>query len=160
MRKLLVFCFITLIWLSIIPSALAANTRLVPCKESPAFIERMEKAPDSYYFNQPFKAYSSELLCGDDGLPHLPLDRPSRFIDVVIPFAIFFYVAGFIGWSGRAYLISSKKSSKPEELEIFIDLPLAIQSFAQGLLWPLLVFKEFASGELTTKDNELSVSPR
>jgi photosystem I subunit III len=160
MRKLLALCFIGLIWFSIIPAALAVNTTLVPCQESPVFMERMKNAPDTYYFDKPFRAYSSELLCGEDGLPHLPLDRPSRAIDIAIPFAIFFYFAGFVGWSGRAYLIGSKKSANPEQLEIFIDLPLAIQSLVQGLLWPLLAIKEFLSGELTVSDDQISVSPR
>jgi photosystem I subunit 3 len=150
----------SLIWFSIIPAALAMNTTLVPCKESPVFMERMKNSPDTYYFDKPFRAYSSELLCGEDGLPHLPLDRPSRAIDIAIPFAIFFYFAGFVGWSGRAYLISSKKSANPEQLEIFIDLPLAIQSLVQGLLWPLLAIKEFLSGELTVADDQIPVSPR
>lgn len=160
MRKLLALCFMSLIWFSIIPAALAMNTTLVPCKESPVFMERMKNSPDTYYFDKPFRAYSSELLCGEDGLPHLPLDRPSRAIDIAIPFAIFFYFAGFVGWSGRAYLISSKKSANPEQLEIFIDLPLAIQSLVQGLLWPLLAIKEFLSGELTVADDQIPVSPR
>ncbi len=36
-------------WINFIPTALAENTTLVPCKDSPAFIERMQNAPDSYY---------------------------------------------------------------------------------------------------------------
>jgi photosystem I subunit III len=148
------------IWLGNPSPASAVNNTLVLCQESTAFQQRMKNAPDTYYFNQPFEVYSSELLCGEDGLPHLPLDRPERAIDVAIPFAIFFYVAGFIGWSGRAYLQAANKTKNPEELEIFINLPLAIQSFAQGLLWPLLAVKELVSGELTAKDNEIPVSPR
>ena len=101
----------------------------------------------------------TNLLCGEEGLPHLQL-RFDRAIDIAIPFAIFFYFAGFVGWSGRAYLIGSKQTSKPEEAEIFIDIPLAIRAFAQGLLWPLLAIKELTTGELTAKESELSVSPR
>jgi photosystem I subunit 3 len=162
MRKLLALCLILFIWVSAIPAASAVNETLVPCQDSPAFRERMKNAPDNYYFNEPFKAYASELLCGaDDGLPHLPLDRPSRAIDIVIPFAIFFYFAGFVGWSGRAYLLATKKLPNPEEHEIFINLPLAIAACIQGLLWPLLATKELLSGELVVKDDDqLSVSPR
>ncbi|NJO43335.1 MAG: Photosystem I reaction center subunit III [Cyanobacteria bacterium CRU_2_1] len=151
---LVTICFFT------VSPAIAVNNTLVPCSKSPAFQQRKAKAPDTYYFEKPFQTYSSELLCGDDGLPHLTLDRPERAIDIAIPFAIFFYVAGFVGWSGRAYLQAANKASNPEELEIFISIPLAIQSFAQGLLWPLLAVKEFLSGELTVKDNEIPVSPR
>ena len=160
MRKLLAILLAFFCWIIVTNSAYAASdTHLVPCQESAAFRERMQNAPQNYYFDEPYQAYSSNLLCGEEGLPHLQL-RFDRAIDVIIPFSIFFYFAGFIGWSGRAYLIGSKQSSKPEELEIFIDLPLAIRSFSQGLLWPLLAIKELTSGELAVRKNELSVSPR
>ncbi|NMF86524.1 Photosystem I reaction center subunit III [Nodosilinea sp. P-1105] len=160
MKTLLGILLMIAIWLSCIPEARAmGDTHLVPCQDSAAFITRMENAPEGYYFDQPYQAYADNLLCGDDGLPHLQL-RFDRAIDIAIPFGIFFYFAGFVGWSGRSYLIASKRRSKPEETEIFIDIPLAIQSFAKGLLWPLLAFKELSTGQLTAKDSELSVSPR
>ncbi|MGD1927891.1 MAG: Photosystem I reaction center subunit III [Leptolyngbyaceae cyanobacterium] len=160
MRKLFAIVLVVFFWINVVPPAAAASdTHLVPCQESAAFQQRLQNAPQNYYFDEPYQAYASNLLCGDDGLPHLQL-RFDRALDVAIPFAIFFYFAGFVGWSGRAYLIGSKQASKPEELEIFIDLSLAIRSFVQGLLWPLLAVKEFTSGELTTLKNELSVSPR
>ena len=136
-----------------------ADTHLVPCGSSAAFNERMQKAPQNYYFETPYQSYAANLLCGEDGLPHLQL-RFDKAVDVAIPFALFFYVAGFIGWSGRAYLLSSNRKSKPEEAEIFIDVLLATKSFVQGLLWPLLALKELTAGELTTPMNEISVSPR
>ncbi len=148
------------LWLGMASTGLAANTTLVPCKDSPEFQQRRSSAPDSYYYNRPFETYSSELLCGSDGLPHLPLDRLDRAADVAIPFGIFFYVAGFIGWSGRAYLQAANRAKNPEQLEIFIDLPLAIRSVFQALLWPIFAVKEFLSGELTAKDEDLYISPR
>lgn len=159
MRHLLAAVLLICLWLSGAPAATAADTHLVPCRDSAVFLARMDNAPDSYYFDQPYQAYSENLLCGEDGLPHLQL-RLDRAIDVAIPFGIFFYFAGFVGWSGRAYLISSKAQAKPEEAEIFINLPLAIRAFSQGLLWPLLAFKELTTGELTAKQSELSISPR
>ena len=160
MQKLFAILLAMFFWINVVPPAHAASdTHLVPCQESAAFQQRLQNAPQNYYFDEPYQAYSSNLLCGDDGLPHLQL-RFDRAIDIAIPFAIFFYFAGFVGWSGRAYLIGSKQAAKPEELEIFIDIPLAIRSFTQGLLWPLLAVKEFTSGELTALKNELSVSPR
>ena len=160
MRKLLAILLVVLVWASSVSSASAASdTHLIPCQESAAFQERMQSAPQSYYFDKPYQSYASNLLCGEEGLPHLQL-RLDRAIDVVIPFAIFFYFTGFIGWSGRAYLIGSKQASKPEELEIFIDPSLAIRSSIQGLLWPVLAFKELTTRELTVNDAELSVSPR
>jgi photosystem I subunit 3 len=160
MRYLWALILSLIIGLGIASPALAVNTNLVPCRDSPAFVERMNNAPDTYYYTKPFEVYSSELLCGEDGLPHLPLDRLDRVIDIFIPIAIFLYVAGFIGWSGRAYLQAANRTKNPEELEIFIDLPLAIGSCIQGALWPLLAFKELASGELTAREGEISVSPR
>jgi photosystem I subunit III len=148
------------LWSGTITTASAVNTTLIPCKDSATFQQRQKNAPDNYYYTRPFEMYSSELLCGEDGLPHLPLDRLDRSVDVIIPFAIFLYVAGFIGWSGRSYLQAANKSKTPEQLEIFINLPLALQSLFKGLLWPLLAVKEFLSGELTAKDNELPISPR
>ncbi|MBE9138399.1 Photosystem I reaction center subunit III [Nodosilinea sp. LEGE 07088] len=160
MKKLLGILLMIFLWLIIMrPAAAAGNTHLVPCQDSAAFMERMQNAPQTYYFDQPYKAYSTNLLCGEDGLPHLQL-RLDRAMDVVIPFAIFFYFAGFVGWSGRAYLIGSKQATKPEEMEIFIDISLAIRSFTQGLLWPLLAFKELTTRELTAQEAELTVSPR
>lgn len=163
MRKVFVPLFATLLmvllWVSVAPSAALADTHLVPCRDSAAYNERMQQAPDTYYFDEPTQSYAANLLCGAEGLPHLQL-RLDRAVDIAIPFAIFFYVTGFIGWSGRAYLIGSKRAAKPEEAEIFIDIPLAIRSFAQGLLWPLAAIKELTTGELTVKASDLSVSPR
>jgi photosystem I subunit III len=159
-RFLLLPFLILSLWLGSISTASAVNTTLIPCQDSPAFQQRQKSAPDTYYYTRPFESYSSELLCGADGLPHLPLDRLDRAVDVAIPFGIFFYIAGLIGWSGRAYLQAAGKTKTPEQLEIFISLPLAISSVVQGLLWPLLAFKEFVSGELAAKDSEIPVSPR
>ncbi|MEL7333465.1 MAG: Photosystem I reaction center subunit III [Cyanobacteria bacterium J06560_2] len=164
MRKFFSILLVSLLWLSTVSPAAAApeiytDTHLVPCSASSAFNERMQSAPDNYYFDTPYQAYSANLLCGADGLPHLQL-RLDRAVDVMIPFALFFYVAGFIGWSGRAYLLSSNRSAKPEEAEIFIDVAIAIKSLIQGLLWPLLALKALTTGELTAPMTEVSVSPR
>lgn len=160
MKRLFAIALAVVVWFSVVPSATAENTTLVPCKDSPAFLERMKHSPDNYYFTKPNQAYSEYLLCGPEGLPHLAFDRLDRVFDAVVPIAIFLYVAGFIGWSGRSYLQVSKKSSSPEQMEIFIDIPLAIQSFAKGLLWPVAAFQELVSGQLTAKDDEIPVSPR
>ncbi|MEM8502834.1 MAG: Photosystem I reaction center subunit III [Cyanobacteria bacterium P01_D01_bin.1] len=164
MRKVFSILLVGLLWLSAVSPAVAApetyaDTHLVPCASSPAFIERMKSAPDNYYFDTPYQSYAANLLCGAEGLPHLQL-RFDRAIDVAIPFALFFYVAGFIGWSGRAYLLDSGRRSKPEEAEIFIDISLAVKSFAQGLLWPLLAIQELTTKKLTAPVAEVSVSPR
>jgi photosystem I subunit III len=160
MRRFLAVILLITIWFSFVPTASAVQTSyLVPCKKSPAFLERMKNARDTYYFEKPNKAYAEYLVCGEEGLPHLPISV-ERAVDIAIPFGIFFYFAGFVGWSGRAYLQAANKSKTPELMEIFIDIPLAIQSFFKGLLWPLLAFQELVTGQLTARDNEIPVSPR
>ncbi|MGG6270100.1 Photosystem I reaction center subunit III [Leptolyngbya sp. AN03gr2] len=159
-RFLIVFAIVLSILFSVHPAATAESALLVPCNQSQAFQDRQQNAPDNYYYQKPFQAYASELVCGkEDGLPHLQL-RLDRAIDIVIPFALFFYIAGFIGWSGRAYLLAANRSTKPEEQEIFINLAIAVPALIQGLLWPILALKELGTGELTAKNAEISVSPR
>ncbi|NJN86199.1 MAG: Photosystem I reaction center subunit III [Leptolyngbyaceae cyanobacterium SL_7_1] len=160
MTRLLVLLVVPIVWFFIISPALAVNTTLIPCSQSSVFQQRQASAPDGYYYTRPFETYSSELLCGEDGLPHLPLDRLDRTIDVVIPIALFLYIAGFIGWSGRTYLQAANRSQTPEQLEIFIDVSIALQALSKGLLWPLLALTEFLSGQLTAKDEEIPISPR
>ncbi|MEM7553854.1 MAG: Photosystem I reaction center subunit III [Cyanobacteria bacterium P01_A01_bin.84] len=145
--------------INFVPAALAENARLVPCKESSAFLERMQNAPDSYYTTQPFKAYS-QLLCGEDGLPHLVLDRLNLVFDVLTPIVMFLYIAGWIGWSGRSYLIAIRKEGAGEQKELFIDKLLFINCMLKALIWPILAVKELLSGELVAKDDEIPISIR
>ncbi|MGV2831920.1 Photosystem I reaction center subunit III [Myxosarcina sp. GI1(2024)] len=158
MRKLFTLILILSIWFAVVPTA-SANDLLVKCKDSPAYQERVANYPNNYYFNQPDRAYAEYLPCGTDGLPHLVISFRNT-IDIAIAFGIFFYITGFIGWSGRSYLQAINEKKSPQESEIFIDLPLSIKSLAQGLVWPTLAVKELLSGELTAKDNEIPVSPR
>jgi photosystem I subunit 3 len=159
MKRIFVLIFAIFIWFSAVSPALAENTTLVPCYKSAAFVERMKNAPDSYYTTEPLKAYS-QLLCGEDGLPHITLDRLSLAVDVAIPIAIFLYTAGFIGWSGRSYLQAIKKQGAAEEKEMFIDVPLFIGCMLISLLWPVAAIKELLAGELVAKDEEIPISVR
>ncbi|MDZ7959207.1 MAG: Photosystem I reaction center subunit III [Aulosira sp. DedQUE10] len=159
MKRIFALILVIFLWLNVVPTALAENTILVPCAESPAFIERVQNAPDSYYTTKPLKAYS-QLLCGEDGLPHLVLDRLSLAIDVLIPITIFLYIAGWIGWTGRSYLRAIQKLGSQEEKEIFIDLPLFIKSMALAFVWPASALQEFQSGDLVAKDEEIPISIR
>ncbi len=54
-----------------------------------------------------------------------------------IPTFGFLYVAGYIGYVGRQYLIAVKGGAKPTDKEIIIDVPLAVQLAWQGAGWPL-----------------------
>lgn len=72
MKKLFALVLVAFFWINVVPPAAAApDTHLVPCQESAAFQQRRQDAPQNYYFDEPYQAYSSNLLCGDDGLPHL-----------------------------------------------------------------------------------------
>lgn len=119
----------------------------------------MQNAPDSYYTTKPFQAYS-ELLCGEDGLPHLVLDRLNLAFDLMAPITLFLYIAGWIGWSGRSYLVAIRKEGAGEEKELFIDIALFVSCMLKALMWPMLAIKEFLSGELVAKDDEIPISIR
>jgi photosystem I subunit III len=86
--------------------------------------------------------------------------RLDRAGDFLIPSVLFLYIAGWIGWVGRAYMIAIKKGDNTEEKEIIIDLPLAISCMLGGFAWPAAAAAEFTSGKLVAKDNEITVSPR
>lgn len=164
MRRLLALIFAVTLWFSCVTPASADVSGLVPCKESKAFQQRAKSArpttddPDSG--KKRFERYS-EALCGPEGLPHLIVDgRLNRAGDFLIPSVLFLYIAGWIGWVGRAYLQSVKKDKDPELKEIVIDVPKAISYMLTGFTWPLAALKELTTGELTAKDEEIPVSPR
>lgn len=158
-KKLVPIVLAIVLWFAPASTA-SADGILVKCKDSAAYQERVASYPNNYYFKEPDRAYGEYLTCGeDDGLPHLVINLQNT-VDIAIAFGLFFYIAGFIGWSGRAYLQSISQQKSQEESEIFINLPMAIQAMSKGLLWPLLAFKETVSGELTANKDEISVSPR
>lgn len=164
MRRLLALIFAVTLWFSCVTPASADVSGLVPCKESKAFQQRAKSArpttddPDSG--KKRFERYS-EALCGPEGLPHLIVDgRLNRAGDFLIPSVLFLYIAGWIGWVGRAYLQSIKKDKDPELKEIVIDVPKAVSYMLTGFTWPLAALKELTTGELTAKDEEIPVSPR
>lgn len=122
-----------------------------------ATIERTEKR---------FKNYAdSGLLCGADGLPHLISDpglalKFGHAGEVFIPTFGFLYIAGYIGYVGRQYILEVKKAAKPIEKEIIIDVPLALKLSLQGAGWPLATVQELRNGTLTEKAENITVSPR
>ncbi|NCJ07431.1 Photosystem I reaction center subunit III [Synechococcales cyanobacterium C] len=164
MRRLLALILVFTLWFGFVPPASADVAGLTPCSESSAFQERAAKArpttddPDSG--QKRFERYS-QALCGPEGLPHLIVDgRLSHAGDFLIPSVLFLYIAGWIGWVGRAYIQANKKSKKPEEGEIIINVPLALQCMLLGFAWPLAAAKEITTGEIAAKANEITVSPR
>lgn len=163
MRRLLVLLLAVSLWFSFAPTASAAGV-LVPCKDSPAFQERAQSArnttDDPNSGSKRFERYS-QAMCGPEGLPHLIVDgNLDRAGDFLIPSILFLYIAGWIGWVGRAYLQAVKTSKNPEEKEIVIDVPLAISKMLTGFAWPLAAVGELTSGKLTADDSEIPVAPR
>jgi photosystem I subunit 3 len=167
------------------PKLAAADVSgLVPCKDSPVFkkrlngsvtkltarLENYEEGTPAYLALQAqidgtkarFDKYGKQgLLCGADGLPHLIADgRPSHAGEFVLPGVVFLYIAGWIGWSGRSYMQFSKKTDKPNENEIIINVPVAIGMMSGSFLWPLAAWKELVSGDLLVASDEVTVSPR
>lgn len=140
-------------------------SHLTPCSESAAFKQRAKNFrnttadPNS---GQNRAANYSEALCGPEGLPHLIVDgRLSHAGDFLIPSVLFLYIAGWIGWVGRAYLIEVRKDPKTAAMkEVIIDVPLALKFMLGGFAWPAMALKEFTSGELVVKDGEVPISPR
>ena len=109
-----------------------------------------------------FDMYEKQgLLCGADGLPHLIADgRWSHSGEFMLPGIGFLYISGWIGWSGRSYLQYSKKTDKPNENEIIINVPVAIGMMSSSFLWPLAAWKELIASELLVPEDEITVSPR
>ncbi|MDJ0735649.1 MAG: Photosystem I reaction center subunit III [Nostocaceae cyanobacterium] len=164
MYRLFAFVLAICLWFNFAPPAQALGADLVPCSESPAFAERATTArnttDDPESGKKRFERYS-QALCGPEGLPHLIVDgRWDRAGDFMIPGLMFLYIAGWIGWVGRAYLIAIRKDKNTEEKEIIIDVGMALPMMVSGFAWPAAAVKEYLSGELTAKDSEINVSPR
>lgn len=157
---------------------------LTPCRESAVFKRRLDGSVKklssrlaNYQEGTPaylalqqqieqtqarFAKYGEKgLLCGADGLPHLIADgRMDHAGEFVIPGIGFLYIAGWIGWAGRTYLQFSKKTDKPTESEIIIDVPVALGVMSGSFIWPLAAWKELVSGQLLVPADEITVSPR
>ena len=176
--SIVITCFL---FLGITPTAFAAKGQvlnpdrasteftaspLTKCSENPKFIERASSAKTQKDITR-FERYG-KAACGDDGLPHLiigpPLEPFGALLnrghegDLLIPGVLFIYIAGIIGWSGREYLIESKKTKNPADLEIIIDLDLARKCLIKGAQWPLLANQQGKNGDLREKDNNITLN--
>ena len=184
MKRCFLF-FLTFLTFVSTPNFVSADVSgLTPCKDSVVFKKRLEASVkklssrlENYEEGTPaylaleaqidktkvrFDKYGKQgLLCGADGLPHLIADgRPSHAGEFVVPGILFLYIAGYIGWAGRSYLQFTKKTDKPNENEIIINVPVAIGMMSASFLWPLAAWKELVSGDLIVPGNEVTVSPR
>ncbi len=165
MRRLLAFILVVMLWLTFAPSASAEGVAgLTPCSETPAFQAKSKaylNTTDDPTSGQKRAERYAEALCGPEGYPHLIVDgRWDHMGDFFIPSILFLYIAGWIGWVGRAYLIAIRGGKDPEMKEILIDVPLAISKMLSGFLWPVFALQEATSGQLTAKDSEIPISPR
>ncbi|MEM0980923.1 MAG: Photosystem I reaction center subunit III [Cyanobacteria bacterium P01_H01_bin.58] len=166
MRRLFALALVISLWFGFAMPASASIagdnvSGLVPCGESAAFQQRAASAATEQAKAR-FEFYgSSSLLCGEDGLPHLIVDGDLAHVgEFLIPSLLFLYIAGWIGWVGRSYLILVREEKNTEEKEIVIDVPLAVKCALSGAAWPLSAVKSMVSGEMFAKDNEITVSPR
>lgn len=166
MRRFFALVLALLLCFNFAPSASADDSvaGLVPCSESPAYQQRAKSfrntTADPESGRKRAERYA-QALCGPEGLPHLIVDgRFNHAGDFLIPSVLFLYIAGWIGWVGRAYLITVRADKNSEEKEIIIDVPLAIGKMLTGFAWPLAALKELTSGELIAPDNEIPISPR
>ncbi|CAA7405450.1 unnamed protein product [Spirodela intermedia] len=159
-----------------VPPAAADIAGLTPCKESKAFAKREKQAlrklesslkkydPDSApalaikatmeRTKRRFDNYGKfGLLCGSDGLPHLIVSGDQRhWGEFITPGLLFLYIAGWIGWVGRSYLIAIRDEKKPTQKEIIIDVPLASRLLFRGFIWPVAAYREYLNGDLIAKD--------
>ena len=166
MRRLFALALVISLWFGFAMPASASIagenvSGLTPCGENAAFQQRAANATTDKAKAR-FEFYgSSSLLCGEDGLPHLIVDGDLAHVgEFIIPSLLFLYIAGWIGWVGRSYLIEVRKDKSPEEKEIIIDVPLAVKCSLSGFSWPVAAAKDIISGEMFAKDDEITVSPR
>ncbi|XP_004233199.1 photosystem I reaction center subunit III, chloroplastic [Solanum lycopersicum] len=145
---------------------------LTPCKDSKQFAKRekqqIKKLQNSLKLYSPdsapalainatiektkrrFDNYGKQgLLCGSDGLPHLIVSGDQRhWGEFITPGILFLYIAGWIGWVGRSYLIAVRDEKKPTMKEIIIDVPLANRLVWRGFIWPVAAYREYLNGDL------------
>lgn len=185
MTKLVKFASVTFLASTALPTISNADIGgLNPCKESEVFQKRLTKtvkklesrlkkyeeaSPPRIAIQQQinqtkqrFSRYAdSNLLCGNDGLPHLITDgRWSHGAEFLIPGILFLYITGWIGWVGRKYIRTVSESSNPTEKEIIIDVPLALSIMTSGFLWPFAAWQDFLSGDLIASDDSITTSPK
>jgi photosystem I subunit 3 len=173
---------------AIVESRSPSKPWLIPCKDSDVFLNRWvggiteltstlldyDEGTPGYLVVQDrisrtdarFKKYAEQgLLCGSDGLPHLVVTnqfdkQQGHAGEFFVPAVIFIYIAGYIGWSARAYLLYAKTTDDPFLSEVFINVPAALGIMFASFIWPLSFLNELASGDLFVPDDEVTISPR
>ena len=165
MRRLFALILVFTLWFSFAPTATADGVAgLTPCGETPAYVQKAKNfrnTTDDPNSGQIRAERYAQALCGPEGYPHLIVDgRWSHMGDFFIPSVLFLYIAGWIGWAGRSYLIAIRDEKDAEMQEIVINVPLAFSKMLAAATWPLLAFGEYTSGKFIADDSEVTVSPR
>ena len=165
MRRLFALVLVFTLWFGFAPMANADEVAgLTPCGENAAYVQKAKNfrnTTDDPNSGQIRAERYAEALCGPEGYPHLIVDgRWSHMGDFFIPSILFLYIAGWIGWAGRSYIIAVRDEKNAEMQEIVINVPLAISKMLAAASWPLLAFGEFSSGKMFADESEITVSPR
>lgn len=165
MRRLFALILVFTLWFNFAPSASAEDVAgLTKCADTPAYQQKAKSfrnTTDDPKSGAIRAERYAQALCGPEGYPHLIVDgRWSHMGDFFIPSVLFLYIAGWIGWAGRSYLIAVREGKNPEMDEIIINVPLAIGKMLAAATWPLLAFGEFSSGKLVAKNSDVPISPR
>ena len=164
MQRLFALILVFTLWFGFAPPAHADVAGLTPCAENAAYQQKAQNfrnTTDNPNSGQIRAERYAEALCGPEGYPHLIVDgRWSHMGDFFIPGVLFLYIAGWIGWAGRSYLIAIRDDKNSEMKEIVIDVPLAGSKMLAAATWPLLAFGEFTSGKFIANDSEVTISPR
>jgi len=124
-------------------------------KNNPFTVQRLDKMiADAKRRNEAY----GDLLCGKrDGNPRTIANGEINVRrSVVLPGFAFLYIAGWIGWTGREYLLRTRSKEK----ELYIDLPLFAQCSASGFAWPVRSWIDIVNGKFTVPDEDLHYSGR
>jgi len=98
------------------------------------------------------EAYGDRLCGIKDGNPRVVATGEWNVrASVMWPATIFLYIAGWIGWAGRSYLIRTNDETK----ELNIDVPLALTCMASGFSWPVAAWQEIVNGEMAVPDSNI-----
>ena len=185
MKRFNILTLLVAVLITLTPNIASAEIGgLTKCSESPAFtkrlnasVKKLEQRKSKYEADSPsalalqqqidrtkarFEKYGrSELLCGNDGLPHLIADgRWDHAAEFILPGFGFIYISGWIGWVGRKYLRAVSTTANPAESEIIINVPLALRIMSTGYIWPMSAWQELISGDLVAAKDDVTVSPR
>jgi len=98
------------------------------------------------------EAYGTRLCGIADGLPRtIATGQMDVRGGIVIPALIFLYTTGWIGWTGREYLMRTRDKMK----EINLDMPLVVTCMASGFAWPVAAWQDIVNGKFVAKDTEI-----